>query len=130
MHGCQVALHRLHPPQPVRRGDLQRVARCGRGEATPSRPRGGATKRIVQQRSVGVDQDPVLPSADDRRQEAKQAAGSGAKIEQARSLRKSIGQPPRKRRAACGVVERFAQREPVRVELLRHPASASANFLV
>ena len=75
-----------------------------------------------------VDKYPVLPSADDRCQKAKQAAGSGAKIEQARAPRKAIRQPPCQRNAACGVVERFAQREPVRVEPFRHPPRACANF--
>jgi hypothetical protein len=120
----QIALHRLHPPQPVRCGHEQPVTRRGRSETLPSRPRRSAAERLVQQIGVAIDDDPVLSSTDDRRQEPEQAAGSSAEIEQAGSPRKSIGQSPRKRHAACSLVERFAQREPAGVEAFRHSSSA------
>ena len=42
--------------------------------------------------------------------------------------RQPIRKPPRQRDAARGMIERFAQREPVGGEPLRHPASACGEF--
>ena len=80
------------------------------------------SERFVQKVGISVDQYPVLPPADDRCQEAEQAAGAGAKIEQARSQRQPIGQAPRQRHVARGMIERFAQREPVSGEAFDHEA--------
>ena len=126
--GGEIAHLRPHPPQTMRRGHQQFVALRRRGEMVSPRPRRGTAERIIQQRGVGIDQRPVLPAPDDRCQEAKHAAGACAKIHQARAPGQPIRKPPCQSNAARGEIERFAQRQPIGGEPLRHSASASSEF--
>ena len=63
-----------------------------------------AAERLIQQRGIGIDQDPVLPAADDRRQEAEHAAGAGPEIQQARP-------PAAADRASAAPTPRCARRD-------------------
>ena len=78
--GCEIPHHRSQPPQPPRRGHQQFIARHCRRKPTPPRPRRGTAERVIQQRGISIDQRPVLPAPDDRREEAEHAAGAAGEI--------------------------------------------------